>query len=254
MIGRGIQAGLAAGLVTSAFGFFLAEPVLDRAVALESARTAAENAALAAKGDPVIHNVELFSRDTQHVGFVLGVLVTAIALGLALSVAHAVARKEDERPWQKALMLAAGAFFGVYMVPFVRYPANPPGVGDPGTLNQRTLTYLAALVIGVVGVIIAARVSHDLRLRDVATSTRQLAVGFVLMLTLALPFALPANRDALDIPAELLWEFRLFAFAIAAMMWTVLGVTFGLLGQRAQQHATRTAAATRAVPSPPVPA
>jgi predicted cobalt transporter CbtA len=83
----------------------------------------------------------------------MGVLATSIALGLLLAVAHVVVFPHDTAPWRNALRLAAAGFFAPYLVPFVRFPANPPGVGDAGTLQQRTLTCLAAVVIGVVGVV-----------------------------------------------------------------------------------------------------
>ena len=231
-VGRGAVSGVAAGTATAVVGFWLGEPFVDQAVALESARTAAEDAQLAAHGDPVMHHVELFSRTTQHAGFLFAVVVTAIALGTLLGVAHAVAHRNDVQPWRNALRLAAGAFSAVYLVPFVRYPANPPGVGDPGTLTQRTATYLAALTIGIVGVITASLVARDLRARGWTEPARHLAVGAILLATLALPFALPANLDAVDVPARGLWEFRLSAFAMALLMWTALGAAFGMLGDR----------------------
>ncbi|MER6159305.1 CbtA family protein [Streptomyces sp. NPDC001868] len=40
----------------------------------------------------------------------------------------------------------------------VRYPANPPGAGDPGTLDTRVNAWLAAMAIGVIAVALAWRV------------------------------------------------------------------------------------------------
>ena len=181
---------------------------------------------------------EPFTRHEQHVGFGPSVLSTAIAVGVLFGEVHAlVRRKRDTQPWRSALGLAAGAFFAVYLVPFVRYPANPPGVGDPGTLTTRTNVYLASVVIGIVGVVAAALVARDTRAREWAEPARQLAVTVVLLGTLALPFVLPDNPDALDIPAGLLWEYRLVAFASGALMWASLGAAFGLLGERQRRRA-----------------
>lgn len=74
--------------------------------------------------------------------------------------------------------------------------------------------------------------ARDTRGREWAEPSRQLAVTAVLLGTLALPFVLPDNPDALDIPAGLLWEYRLVAFGSAALMWASLGAAFGLLGER----------------------
>lgn len=229
---HGLQAGVVAGLLTGAFGYLLAEPVMDRAVRLESAREAAEQARQASAGLTVTHHVEVFSRGTQHLGLLVATLATGLALGVLLSVVHAVVHRRDDRardPWRSSLTLAAGAFFAVYLVPFLRYPANPPGVGDPNTIDTRTRTYLAALTIGILGVIAAARLARDLHRRQTVEPLRQLAVAGVLLGTVVLTFALPANTDPLEVPAGLLWQFRLLALASALLLWSSLGVVFGLL-------------------------
>ena len=235
---RGALAGAAGGALAGAFGYALAEPVMDRAVRLETARAQAEDAAQQAAGLTVEHHAEVFSRGTQHAGLLVASLLTGLALGVLFGVLYAVRHRGDPTPgtgqdgWRRALMLGAAAWFAVYLVPFLRYPANPPGVGDPNTLDTRTRTYLAALAIGVLGVLAAARLASDLRNRGTRSSHRQLAVSAVLLATVALTFALPADIDALDVPAGLLWQFRLLAFATSTLLWAGLAVTFGLLAER----------------------
>jgi predicted cobalt transporter CbtA len=228
---HGATAGAAAGAVTGAFAYLLAEPLMDRAVRLESARTDAEHARAAAAGLPVEHHVDVFSRHTQHLGLLVAALGTGIALGVLLSVLFAVLHRRQDQPegWRNSLALGASAFFGVYLVPFLRYPANPPGVGDPGTLGQRTHAYLVAVVIGVIGAALANKVFRDLHRRGAAEPIRQLAVTAVVLATVALTFVLPANSDALTVPAGLLWQFRLLALATSALLWGTLSVVFGLL-------------------------
>lgn len=130
------------------------------------------------------------------------------------------------------MTLGAAAWFAVYLVPFVRYPANPPGVGDPNTIDTRTRGYLAAVAIGLLGVTAALRLAGDLRRRGTRPSHRQLAVAGVLLTTLAVPFLLPTNTDPLDVPAGLLWQFRVLAFATSTLLWTGLAAAFGLLAER----------------------
>jgi predicted cobalt transporter CbtA len=229
---HGALAGAAAGAMTGGFGFALAEPVMDRAVTLENARAAVEDARLQAAGQAVAHHAEVFSRSTQHLGFLVASLATGIAVGVLFGVAFAAVHPDARPagdPWRAALRLAAVGFFALYLVPFLRYPANPPGVGDPDTIDLRTRAYLAALAIGVLGVLAAAKLARNLAGRGWTDPARQLAVGGVLLLTLAVPFALPANTDPLAVPAGLLWQFRLLAFASSMLLWAALGVVFGLL-------------------------
>ena len=235
---RGVLAGAVGGLLAGAFGFGLAEPLMDRAVRLEAARTAAADARARAAGQAVAHHAEVFSRSTQHVGFVVATLATGVALGVLFGILYAVLHRNgpDPDPWRGATSLATAAWFGVFLVPFLRYPANPPGVGDPDTLGLRTNAYLSVLVIGVVGAVLAVRVW---RRPAVRASLRELAVAAVVVTTVALTFLLPGNPDRLDVPAGLLWEFRLLALATSTLLWAGLGAAYGLLGER---HRTQVAA------------
>lgn len=219
---RGALAGLVAGVLTAAFGYLLAEPLMDRAVDLEAARAAA-------RGDV---GVETFSRSTQHFGFLGAAIVVGIALGVLYGVlAHLLPPAKDA--WRRALQLGGGAFFALSLVPFLRYPSNPPGVGDPATIDSRSHLWEVSLVIGIVGAIAAALVASGLAERGVRASTRQLAVVGVLLATVALTFVLPGNTDPVEAPVTLVWEFRLLSIGSLALLWAALAVTFGLLSERA---------------------
>ena len=128
------------------------------------------------------------------------------------------------------------------LLPFLRYPANPPGVGDPATIGLRTGAWLAAIVIGL-AVVAAAWQVHG-RLRAASEPARHLAVAGVLVAGTALLWLLPANPDPVDTPAEVIWPFRMLSLLAIALLWAALGAGFGLAGVRA----ARTAGA--AAPSP----
>ena len=187
---RGVIAGAAGGALAGVFEYALAAPVMDRAVRLESAREDAEHAAQEAAGQAVAHHAEVFSRGTQHLGLLVASLATGVALGVLFGVLFGVlyAARRRAHPavgtgrdgWRRALALGGAAWFAVYVVPFLRYPANPPGVGDPDTIDSRTHAYLAAVAIGVLGVVAAVRLAGDLRRRGSRPSHRQLAVVGVL--------------------------------------------------------------------------
>ena len=242
LLRRGAVAGFAGGLTCGVFGLALARPVLDRAVRLEHARGGSEPGA------------EIVSRSTQHAGLVVAAVATGIALGILFAIAYAVIhRSEPADSWARSVQLGAWAAFAVSVIPFLRYPPDPPGVGDAATVGVRTQDWLAALAIGILGTLAAARLGADLRRRPVRASHRHLAVGGVLLLTAAAPFLLPSVPDALAAPADLVWEFRLLGLAGSLLLWGVLSAVFGLLGERAAASETaardRTAAA-RAAPAP----
>ncbi|GAB2809420.1 CbtA family protein [Actinocorallia aurea] len=235
LVGRGVIAGALAGLISGGFAFLVAEPVMDRAVELEGERSAAEAAAAGIHE----HAEEVFTRSEQHLGLVLASVGAGIAFGIIFAAVYwAVFRRTSaEHPWRRALTLAGAAFTGYWLLPFVRFPPNPPGVGDEGTLQQRTLTWVAAIVIGLAAMFVAWRV--DAALRDKPAHLRHLATGAVPVAGLAVLFLIPGDPDELPVPPELLWDFRILAAASAVILWTSLGVVFGLLGVRAAAPAPR---------------
>lgn len=90
------------------FGLALAEPVMDQAVRLESAREEAASAAQHAAGQVAAQHVEVFSRGTQHAGLLVASLVTGLALGVLFGVLYAVRHRTDPTPgtgrdgWRRA--------------------------------------------------------------------------------------------------------------------------------------------------------
>jgi predicted cobalt transporter CbtA len=139
-------------------------------------------------------------------------------------------------PWGRALCLGGAGFFALSLVPFLRYPSNPPGVGDAATIDSRTHLWTVTLVIGLVGVAFGALIARGLRERGVGPSWRQLAVTAVLIATVALTFVLPGDTDPVTAPVDLVWTFRLLSLATLAVLWGTLAAAFGLLAERAAAH------------------
>ncbi|MET8767207.1 CbtA family protein [Streptomyces sp. NPDC004658] len=237
LLGRGAVAGSAAGLLSGGFSWLLVEPLMDRAVRGETAREAAEHS------DHAGHHAEVFSRAIQHAGLLVATAVTGLALGLLLAVAHLLLHRRDPgtEAWPRATWLAAAGFTGLWLLPFVRYPSNPPGVGDPGTVGPRTQAWLGAIAIGLIGVALAWALHGRLARLGHGAPARQLCVAGVLGAATAALFTLPDNPDALDVPAALLWDFRLWSVATALLLWATLGTAFGLLGERAARRSSRRA-------------
>jgi predicted cobalt transporter CbtA len=48
---------------------------------------------------------------------------------------------------KKAVILAGVMFFVLFLIPALKYPPNPPAVGNPGTIYYREILYIAILVI-----------------------------------------------------------------------------------------------------------
>src|SRR5829696_9126966 len=96
------------------------------------------------------------------------------------------------------------------LLPFLKYPANPPGIGEPSTIGSCTSSYFAMVVICLLVVLAAWRAARFLRERGVSLPVRQAAVsvGFAAIVGLLLT-VLPPVPDPGDFPAGLLWNYPL---------------------------------------------
>ncbi|MEV1064565.1 CbtA family protein [Streptomyces sp. NPDC050263] len=221
---RGMLAGLAAGLAALVVAYFLGEPRVDEAIAFEEAHAHEHG------------GEELVSRTLQSTaGLSTGVLVYGVAFGgiAALAYCFALGRIGRFGPRASALLLAGGGLLSVYVVPFLKYPANPPAVGDPDTLDQRTTLYFLMVVLSVLLAVGAVVLGRRLAPR-LGNWNATLAAGgfFVLVVGLAYAFLPSFDEAPAEFPATLLWQYRLAALAVQAALWTAFGLVFGVLAER----------------------
>jgi predicted cobalt transporter CbtA len=137
-------------------------------------------------------------------------------------------------------------------MPFVKYPPNPPGVGDPSSLAERQWKYLALIFLSLVVLAGAARLSTRLRERGWPDEQRLMAVGLAVVAPLGVVCALlPPFSDAVEVPANLLWRFRIASLGGNLLLWTVLTVTFGAAAVRRERELTGPVPATTGEASRP---
>ncbi|MER6032775.1 CbtA family protein [Streptomyces sp. NPDC001835] len=220
---RGMLAGLTAGLLALVVAYFLGEPRVDAAIAYEEAHSHE-------------HGVEAVSRTMQSTaGLSTGVLVYGIAFGgiAALAYCFALGRVGRFGPRASALLLAAAGLVAVYVVPFLKYPANPPSVGDPDTIGRRTALYFLMLVLSVLLAVATVILGKRLAPR-LGNWNATVAAGAFFLLAAGLAYAfLPAVDEVpKDFSPSLLWQFRLAALAVQATLWTSFGLVFGVLAER----------------------
>ncbi|WP_406143429.1 CbtA family protein [Streptomyces sp. NBC_01012] len=222
---RGMLAGLAAGVIALIVAYFLGEPSVDSAIGLEESHAHSHE-----------HEVELVSRSLQSTaGLATGILIYGVAFGgiAALAFCFALGRVGRFGPRATALLLAGIALLAVYVVPFLKYPANPPAVGDPDTIGKRTTLYVLMMLLSVLLTIVAVIVGKRLAPKLGAWYATVVAVlGFAVVAGLAYE-ALPViNEVPDDFPATLLWRFRLSALAMQVTLWGGFGLVFGELAER----------------------
>ncbi|GAA3244322.1 CbtA family protein [Dactylosporangium siamense] len=237
---RGMIVGAVAGVAAFLFAYLFGEGPINDAIAFEEA-----HAAPLAPGE---HEHELVSRTVQStIGLATASVVYGVALGGLFAIAVAVTLGRIGRISARATagLVALAGFVGVALVPFLKYPANPPATGNPDSLQQRTGLYFLMLVIGVAAVIGAIVVSRQLQPRfGTWNATIAGTVGAAVVVGIAVAL-LPAVNEVPDgFAPVLLWQFRLASLGTQAVMWSTLGLLFGYLTERSE----RTAAVVRAQP------
>jgi hypothetical protein len=218
---RGLLAGLIAGLLAGVFAYTVGEPRVDAAIAVE------EQAAPAA--DDGHHEDPLVSRDGQRGGLFLATGLYGAAMGGLLATAYTLLRRRLRTPsdTRAALGLAGAALVGIVVVPFLKYPPNPPAVGDPATINQRTISYLAVIAIGLVAVwaaVVAAR-TQPAEWRQALAGT----AGFLVVIAVGYLLLPTVDEVPGTFPPALLWNFRIASLGTQVVLWTALGLGFAAL-------------------------
>jgi hypothetical protein len=221
---RGLIAGVLAGILAAGFSYVLGEPPLERALAFETSLSAAPSV------EP-----EVVSRGTQRgAGLFAAHVVYGAAFGgfFSLVFAFALGRIGAFGPHTLAALLALAGFVALVLVPELKYPANPPGIGASGTIGMRTTLYFGMLATSLLAMIFAATLATAIAARygrwDGALIS---AAAFVLVAAIA-GAALPAIDEVPDgFPAGVLWNFRLASIGTRAIFWCALGLSFGAMAE-----------------------
>ncbi|MGK5642457.1 CbtA family protein [Streptomyces sp. URMC 126] len=221
---RGMLAGLGAGLLALAVAYLLGEPHVDAAIAFEAAHEHGHGG-----GEPVGRTLQ------STAGLATAVLVYGVALGGLAALAFCVALGRVGRfgPRAAAVLVAGGALLALYVVPFLKYPANPPSVGDPDTIGRRTALYFLMIVLSVLLCVGAVVLGRTLAPR-LGGWHATVAAGAALLVAVGAAYAFlpPVDEVPDDFPADVLWRFRLAALAVQGTLWGAFGLLFGELAER----------------------
>jgi hypothetical protein len=208
-----LGAGALAGMLVALYHFLATEPVLQEAVSREAALGPVQ---------------EVFPRSVQRLGLFGGFLIYGVSWGLIFAGAYSLLERHlpGRWPWQRGLALALGLLWSVALFPFLKFPANPPGVGDEATVEARQAGYLLFTAASAAALLAAWRLA-----RAGGSPWRwAVALGLYATACLLLYFLLPGPDD--EVPAalsDLLPRFRALSAGGLALFWLVIGGAFGSL-------------------------
>ena len=244
IIGRGLVAGAVAGVIAFVFARIFVEPVIDRAIGFEDGVGAAHEAMHGGHE----HGAEVFTRGVQaNIGLGFGVIAFSVAMGALFAVVFAVAygRVGNVSARGLSLYVAGGMLLSLYVVPALKYPANPPAVSLEETIRQRTLLYLLMVVLSAALFVGAVYLGRQLAERLGAWNATLAAAGSYIAAIAVVMLILPTidetpgplrdnagNMVYEGFPADDLYQFRLYSLGTQVVMWTTIGLVFAVLAAR----------------------
>jgi predicted cobalt transporter CbtA len=214
-------AGVVAGEILATINYFVVEPTTDKAIGYETQRDIA-------KGVNVdfnqLHNYRIWQKSGT---FAAGAFI-GMAYGGLMGVVYIFARKylpfSDDK--KKAIMLAALMYLAFYLVPFSKYPANPPSVGDTHTIGLRDHLY-TSYQIASVSVALAMGILF-FKFRKVNKIKYSIPAIYILLIT-SIYFIWEPNPDKITTPMIVVNTFRALTGVTMAIFFILIGVFFGLL-------------------------
>jgi predicted cobalt transporter CbtA len=248
---RGLLVGLLAGFATFLVAHQVGEPHVETAIALEEAGSAAgpeHQDEAATEGHTHEEEGTTVSRDNQRTwGLLTGTLVVGTALGgiIALLAAAAVGRLGRMTPGQSTATVALIGFVSFALVPFLKYPATPPAVGNGETIGDRTSWYFAFMLISLafaaLSTLLAVRVSENSTNGSGAYAGVLSGIGLYVVAMVVTGQVLPTVNEIGDFPADVLWYFRRASLITMATLWAVIGIGLtGLIGRLYRQETKET--------------
>ena len=225
-----LLSGVIAGVILAGVNYFVAEPFIDQAIGIEVDNSIASG--------EVVDFDELSSyRVWQKEGTFAAGAFLGLTYGAILGIVYVISRKylpsSDDR--KKALILAAIMCLSLYIVPFIKYPANPPAVGDPKTIGLRDSLYTSyQLASGLIALGVSILMYKLQRISYIKYVIPIIYLGLV-----AFIYAIfPANPDEITAPMDLVNAFRAVTFGTMVMFYLVLGTIFGIMWNKFKPHET----------------
>ena len=222
--------GALAGFVHGTVNFAIVEPYLDQAIGIENQNLFASGEA---EDTPQFWAEYEGYRIWQKSGQVLAGVILGTSIGALFGLVFAFARNSlpGNNDIKKSLVLAGIMWFTMYLIPFLKYPANPPTVGDSETVVLRAILYLSFIAISGFGALGFYKLSTKFENKKKIIPL----VGYALFISIAF-FVMPENPDEITAPMNLVNEFRMMSVLGVTSFWISVGVFLGLFWNRLKPH------------------
>jgi len=216
-----LASGVMAGETLATINYFVMEPTTDKAIGYETQREIAKGINVDFNS---LHNYRIWQKSGT---FAAGAFI-GMTYGGLMGVVYIFARKylpfSDDR--KKAILLAALMYLAFYLVPFSKYPADPPSIGDTSTIGLRDHLYTSYQIMSVIIALAMGILFFKFRRAD---KIKYSIPAIYIVLITSIYFIWPPNPDKIITPMIVVNTFRALTGATMAIFFTLIGVFFGLL-------------------------
>tara|TARA_B100001750_G_scaffold235219_1_gene237473 strand:- start:61 stop:792 length:732 start_codon:yes stop_codon:yes gene_type:complete len=221
-----LVSGFAAGIIHGAVNLVIVEPYLDEAIEIENQNLFATGLA---EDTPQFWAEYSSYRDWQKSGQLLAGGILGMSIGALFGIVFAYSRNSLPKGHtvKKTFVLAAIMWLTIFLIPFLKYPANPPTVGDVDTVVLRSILYLSFIAISGF-----SAVGFFILYKKLQNKKKGLAfVGYAVFITTVF-FIMPVNPDEVKAPMDLVNGFRAMSVIAVTTFWIAEAIIFGMLWQK----------------------
>lgn len=224
-----LSSGAAAGLIHGSVNLVFVEPILDQAIGIENQNMFASGEE---KDTPDFWIKYDGYRAWQKSGQVFAGGILGISIGALFGIVFALSRNSlpGKTDFKKSLVLAGIMWCVIFFIPFLKYPANPPTVGDPDTVVLRGILYLTFIAISGFGAVGFYKLSQKLKTKKfIAIAGYAAFIGMIFVV-------MPENPDKITAPVDLVEHFRITSALTVSLYWIMLGLILGSLWSHYKPH------------------
>ncbi|HJT48880.1 MAG TPA: CbtA family protein [Nitrososphaeraceae archaeon] len=231
----GAIAGIILGLINQA----IVEPFIDKAIGIETQRHID-------RGESVNAAKQSQYRTWQKGGEVVAAATYGISLSALFGIVFSFSRRSlpGFNNKRKALLLACIMFFVIFLIPALKYPANPPAVGNPATIYYREMLYVGFIAVSGFSVLALAISYRRLQIYFPEKPTWLIISLIYTIIMISAYVVFPPNPDKVTIPSNLITSFRIASVSTIGIFWGVLGMIVGLFWDKLKIHETNRVASS----------
>lgn len=220
LVGITLTSGVIAGIILAFLNLGIVEPTIDKAIALEVQKQVSS-------GENVNMSELIDYRYWQKAGAFAGGAIYGAGLASLFGVVFVFARSKlpGKNNKQKAILLAGIMWLVLFLMVALKYPANPPAVGDPETIYYRETLYVGYILISGLAALGMAVIWIRTRM-----NSKKIIIPLMYAAIMVTAYVvMPSNPDKIEISMDLIQTFRILTAITIGVFWGTLGIIFGSL-------------------------